>query len=192
MNKSQESVCQLFKTGQDATALFEPAKEPLDDVALFVNARVEFRFGAFLPSFLPFWQLFGGDLGLDLPARQVPPVVAAAVGLVRDQGFGTVAIAAPGRDETSVEQFFQKNAVVPLAAAEQKADGVALPVTGDVEFRRQTALRPADGLVLGCPVGFFWAPLAAFEALTTVESTSQRSQSISPLSLSCMFKTPSI
>jgi len=75
-----------------------------------------------------------------------------------------------------------------LAGRERQCDGIAKCIDDGVDLGRQSAARPADGLIFAV---FFWAPALCWWARTLVESIAMYSASASLDNISkTRVKTP--
>lgn len=137
VDASQEVAGGFLVAGSDATEVFDGIEEALDQIALGIKRIVALSLG----FAVGLWRDDGGD-GAHFEAFDK---AVSVVSLIGDHGVRL----GLGR------QRFSLGDVVGLAAGEADREGISQGIDDDMDFRRQSAARPADGLI-GAP--FLRAP----------------------------------
>jgi hypothetical protein len=136
---SAEVLCRFLEATEYPPVLFEPTDEPLDDVALAVQASIEFYTAkAAILVFL------GGDHRLNAQLEQViiDPIRAIAfVASQRDGPRHRMTLDVHDAFICAAQQRFQCRRLVNLTRRKVEVQWFSLPVTEDVNFRGEPATR---------------------------------------------------
>jgi len=129
----------LLKAREDATVFFEPAKQPLDDVAVAVRFAVEFHRPA-----VPILVGLRGNDGSDALTQQVfiDPVGAEAFVASQVDGAQRLAFLFAANDRSG-EQRFQGLRLVRLPGGDVDVERMAVSVAEQMDFCRKPASRAA-------------------------------------------------
>ena len=175
LDHSEVIHSQLFKTGRDAAALFEPSDTALDDISSAVGVLVEgLADGYFIRSL--------GDNRKDAVLVEPSTDVRKAIAFVSGDTLGSLSRSAQGLgDSDGVHDGLQVTGFVVLTGAYFGRERKAVAVSDQMDLGPKPAAR-ASQRVVGGLVGspFFPAPAAARLARIEVPSTHQRSQSMRP------------
>ena len=148
-DSSEEVSCEFVVSCGDTSEMFDLVEEAFDEVALFVDLRIDGALG--------FAVFLGRDVGLGAMACDE-----------LDDGLGVVAAISDGivgRPER-VDQGRHSGFVGCLAWCQEQADRQALAVDHRVDLGAQSSTRTADG-VIRTP---FFPPAACWWARTIEES----------------------
>ena len=149
-NGRQVGVGALVVAGCDAAEILESAEHALNQISGTVGARV-IGMGMLAGR-------VGRDHGLGSALGEPVPQFARVVGAVGEQALGG---AADRQKRASAHQ------IVGVARRQREGDGAALIIGQGVDFRRPTAARGANSMMMSPP----FAPAAERWALMWVEST---------------------
>jgi len=124
----------------DAPELFEPVDQTLDEIAAPVCGAVEVR--------LPTLVALAGDHRPDVPPAQAAPCCRAAVAFVAGCTPRPQTRPAPtgAADRAPIQQRFQRDLLVPLAASQHRRDRPAVAFGPQVQLGREAALAAAQRL----------------------------------------------
>lgn len=146
MNEGEIGAGELIVSGGEMAVLFQAADQPLDEIALAVDAPVH----EVLPG-------LGGELrddGGDAAATQVLADRAAGVAAIGKQRLGPTAWAtrAGTRDGTRRHQGLERGLLVTLAGGQDERDGPPAPLAAQMELAAEPAPRAAERLAFLPPL----------------------------------------
>ena len=138
---SGEVLGGFFKSREDASALFQPADQSLDDVPLAICFPVEHN-GAGVPIFV----FLGGNHWRDFHFQQTVVDPIGSVRFVSRQGNrprNRLALAVENLVVRTIEQGNQSSRFMVLAWRQVKVKWMALSVTQQMDFGGKTPARTA-------------------------------------------------
>ena len=146
MNEGEIGAGELVVSGGEMAVLFQAPDQPLDDIALAIDAPVHEA-----------WPGLGGELrddGGDAAAPEVLADRAAGVAAIGEQGLRPMAWPARARslDRTRRHQGLERGLLVTLAGGQDEGDGSPAPLAAQMELRAEAAPRAAERLAFLPPL----------------------------------------
>ena len=154
MNEGEVGGGELVVSGGEMAVFFQTPDQPLDDVALAIDAPVHEP-----------WPGLGSELrddGGDAATAEVLADRAAGVATIGEQSLWSTARAAGARspDRTRLHQGLERGLLVALAGRQDEGDGSPVPLAAHMELRAEAAPRAAERLALLpplAPAAWRWA-----------------------------------
>ena len=160
----------FFTAGPNASPFFQPADEPLDEVAVAVRFAVE-RHGASVAVFVGFTRNDGTDLQI-VPRVFDPSGTVALVARERGGPRHGLSLAIGDRGIGTLPQRNPRGSLVVLTGCQRKVQRTTVTVTPQVDLGAQSPARTAQRVVFRLGGHAFFPPPATQRAArTTVPST---------------------